>query len=587
MIVDGRRVGRYELRYELSSGGMGTVYLARLEGERGLVRAVALKCLHPHLARSEQRVDMFFDEVRVAARIRHPHVCPVLDFGVADGVPFLAMEYVHGETLASIERAASPLETPLLARRLCALLVDVCEGLHAAHELRDDDGELLGVVHRDVTPRNLFLGYDGLARVVDFGVAHAIGNVHQTESGQLKGTLGYMAPEVLLGEPVDRRADVWALGVVAWQMLTAQKLFRREGDLETLKAITDAPIEAPSRARSGVPRELDAVVMRALERDPSRRWPTARAFGEALQEAALRLGGMPHPAELARWMAELFPGLGADKENLERSTRVARDLGAVSRSWITSPVILAASSGQTEITAPTPEISLSDVHSVDRPAQQPSVPPHPPPARPVIAPAVQAPEAPRGPLFAAAGALRLAAVLHGTSVAIYLRASPVASPVVAAAVPVASPDMVSQPVSAAVSPAPTGLDLSGETEAATDIETATATATETETGTGTGTETGTETGTGTETETVTGTEAHGAAPGRVEQGEPGHVSVSARGGWADLYHRGRHLGRTPTRVSLPAGRQVLDVRPFGRDPRRRILVQVPSGGETTAVIEID
>lgn len=320
----GRRVGRYQLCLELASGGMGTVYLARAEGPRGFEKIVALKCIHPHLAGQQSFVDMFLDEARIAGRIAHPNVCHVFDFGFADGVYYIAMEYIFGEPLIRVIRRAVKRGARSEAAISARIIADACEGLHAAHELRGDDGGLLGVVHRDVSPQNLFVGYDGTVRVVDFGIARAAGQIHETRTGELKGKLAYMAPEQLRRLPLDRRTDVWALGVVLWESLTRRRLFRRESEVDTLVAITGDPIPPPSQVSRDVAPELDAIVLRALARRREERYASARELGRDLHRF---VSAQPEPiysADIAEWMEVLFAEERARRLELLEQARASR-----------------------------------------------------------------------------------------------------------------------------------------------------------------------------------------------------------------------------------------------------------------------
>lgn len=271
------RLGRYVLLRELASGGMGSVFLARAEGVGGLDRLVAVKRMHLHLAESPQMQDMFLDEARLAFSLNHPNVCGATDVGFADGQHFFVMEYVEGVSVERLVEAAAinPLRPGLVAR----ILADVAEGLHASHELRDSGGRWLEVVHRDVKPSNLLVGYDGVTRVLDFGVAAGRVKLYETVTGERKGTLGYSAPEQLQGASVDRRADVWSLGVVGWELLAGRRLFHGNAPAQTVLAVMQAPIESP---RPGTPPTLERILARALQRDPSRRFESAREMGRAL-----------------------------------------------------------------------------------------------------------------------------------------------------------------------------------------------------------------------------------------------------------------------------------------------------------------
>ncbi len=277
-------LGRYRLHHEIASGGMASVYLASVDSKEGFNKLVALKRIHGHLAKDPEFVEMFLDEARIAARIEHPNVCSVFDFGQVGDDYFIAMEYLMGETVRALLREEARRTrhdgwAPLAAN----LVAQACEGLHAAHELRGNDGAKLGLVHRDVSPQNLFVTYGGCLKVVDFGIARAEGKSHHTTPGTIKGKFSYIAPEQLTGSSeVDRRADVWSLGVTLWEMLALRPLFRREGAIETLTAVVNDPIPPPSSVRPDLPPALDAIVLRALMRRREDRYATAREMGRDL-----------------------------------------------------------------------------------------------------------------------------------------------------------------------------------------------------------------------------------------------------------------------------------------------------------------
>jgi serine/threonine-protein kinase len=306
---------------------MASVYLARIDGVSGFEKLVALKRIHKHLAKEKGYVDMFLDEARIAARITHPNVCTVFDFGEADGEHYLAMEYLVGEPLSRLmSRAAQDSKhrrSPLLPLRTARIIADACEGLHAAHQLKDANGDLLHVVHRDVSPRNLFVTYDGAIQIVDFGIASAKLRMHHTATGKVKGTFAYMAPEQLAAHPLDRRVDIWALGVTLWEMLAVRRLFKGDTTANTVHSVLYDEIQPPSRYRAQVPGELDRIVMKALERDPDDRWLTAREMGRALQQFLGTQDAIMGPAELSDWMAEVFPEGEARKSQLMEIARMA------------------------------------------------------------------------------------------------------------------------------------------------------------------------------------------------------------------------------------------------------------------------
>ncbi|MFW6051703.1 MAG: serine/threonine-protein kinase, partial [Myxococcota bacterium] len=305
------RFGRYELRHLLASGGMASVHLAVTAGSAGFQKVLAVKRMHPHLAHQPAFVEMFLDEARIASHVDHPNVCAVLDFGDVGGEHFMAMELLIGEPYGKLlaRLFKRPAEERMRARRLLAhLLADACEGAHAAHELRSPEGEPLHVVHRDISPHNLVVTYNGVIKVVDFGVARAAQRFHQTTTGTVKGKFGYMAPEQMRGQPVDRRADVWSLGVVLWESLAGCSLFRRATQSETVLAVMNGRVPSLTALDPSIDPALDAIARRALAMDPADRYPTARAMGRALRAWAAQHGGLADAGELAAWMRHLFPG---------------------------------------------------------------------------------------------------------------------------------------------------------------------------------------------------------------------------------------------------------------------------------------
>ncbi len=306
------RLGRYTLFHEIARGGMGIVYLARSRSSRrGYRRLVALKRMHPHLAGDQRLRRMFLDEARIVSQLAHPNIASAIDFGEEDGRVWLAMPFVLGESLDRVIPAlqrAPPTVRDRLPELVTRILMDACEGLHAAHELRGADDRPLEVVHRDVTPRNVIVGYDGVTRVVDFGIASALHRLHQTATGELKGTPAYAAPEHVQGRPLDRRADVWSLGVLCWEMCTGRRLFFGEQHLEVLDKVLHAPIVGPAELVPELPLGLDEIALRALNRDPNRRYRSARAMGRDLASFASELGKPVCAADVAECMEALFPG---------------------------------------------------------------------------------------------------------------------------------------------------------------------------------------------------------------------------------------------------------------------------------------
>src|SRR3954464_7914232 len=278
-LVPGSRLGDCELLLRIGRGGMATGWVAREHqaGQRE-ERLVAVKAMLPELAEEPEFVRMFLDEVKLVRSIRHPSVVTVHDVGEHEGVMWMSMEWVEGESLHTViaeagKRRAIP---PEMAVRIIA---DAAAGLHAAHELRDLDGSLRGVVHRDISPHNILIGTNGSVKLVDFGVAKAVGRISEaTRAGQLKGKFGYMSPEQALGKGVDRRSDIFSLGIVLFELTTSRRLFRGEHDIETLRLVISGAIPKPTLIDPKYPPELERIVLKALERNVSSRYQTAAEF---------------------------------------------------------------------------------------------------------------------------------------------------------------------------------------------------------------------------------------------------------------------------------------------------------------------
>lgn len=298
-------VGRYALHQQIASGGMATVHVGRLMGPVGFARTVAIKRLHSHFANDPEFVAMFMDEAHLAARIRHPNVVSISDVVAEKGELLLVMDYIAGESLSKLMRAhrgpsAGAHEQrgdPVDPRVVIKIMTDVLAGLHAAHEVKDDEGAPLGVVHRDVSPQNILVGADGVAQLIDFGVAKAAGRIQTTREGQLKGKLGYMAPEQIELGVVDRRTDIYSAAVVLWEALTSERLFAGT-EANLMYAVLHSTIEPPSSRRAGLSPELDRVVMRALARDPAARYASALELADALEAATSPASAR----EVARWV---------------------------------------------------------------------------------------------------------------------------------------------------------------------------------------------------------------------------------------------------------------------------------------------
>lgn len=310
--------GRYETLFRIAAGGMAEVYAARVRGEAGFQKLVALKRMLPHLTDDDRFVTMFMDEGRLAANISSPNVVSTLDLGRADdGSLYLVMELVLGTTLSTLLRNAAQSGVSIPIAAAVELIAQAAQGLHDAHEARTPFGAPLHIVHRDVSPQNILVGTDGRVRITDFGVARAILRRTKTSTGEFKGKLSYFSPEQCADKALDRRSDVFSIGVVAWETLTTRRLFHAENPLAVLERVTRMPIPLAHTVNPAVPPEISAVVATALERDRDARYSSAADFAQALRAAARTTVGDDRAN-----IAELVQKLGG--ETLERVERQLR-----------------------------------------------------------------------------------------------------------------------------------------------------------------------------------------------------------------------------------------------------------------------
>jgi eukaryotic-like serine/threonine-protein kinase len=312
-----RTVGRYRLYEEISSGGMASVHFGRLSSDAGFSRTVAIKYLHPHHARDAGFIAMFLDEARLVSRIRHPNVATPLDVVVVPDSQevSLVMEYIHGETLSRLIKGALALRLPMSQNICASILSGALNGLHAAHEAVDELGDPLNIVHRDISPQNIMVGEDGVARVLDFGIAKAVSRSQSTQEGHVKGKVAYMSPEQLTERAVDRRADLFAAGIVLWEALTMRRLFETDDVAAAIAKVLHGTIPRPSSINGYVSQALDAVVLKALSRNPVARFQTAREFAVAIEEAA----AIASTRKVSEWVAK-----AAAKSLAHRAEIVAR-----------------------------------------------------------------------------------------------------------------------------------------------------------------------------------------------------------------------------------------------------------------------
>jgi tRNA A-37 threonylcarbamoyl transferase component Bud32 len=334
-IQPGQTLGRYEFLVPIAEGGMASVWAARLKGSRGFSKTVAVKTMLPSVSDDPQFEQMFLDEAQIASRIRHPNVVEILDLGEQDEVLYLVMEWVDGEPLSNLRRAAA--KHGGIPRSIALRVVaDACSGLHAAHEMKDDGGQLVGLVHRDISPQNILITFGGDVKIVDFGVAKAAGrSTGQTIAGQVKGKPPYMSPEQALGEVVDRRTDVFALGIILYQLTTGKHPFRGESDLVTLQNIvSDKPIVSPRALDRQYPRELELVVMKALDRKRERRFQTCAELEAAIEDVFEKAVPRTRNDEVGKFMQDMLGSRGeARRKALGDSVRAADERAAGRRSF--------------------------------------------------------------------------------------------------------------------------------------------------------------------------------------------------------------------------------------------------------------
>jgi eukaryotic-like serine/threonine-protein kinase len=305
------RVGRYEVLTHLATGGMAQIYLARQTGLGAFERHVVLKTILRERATDQRFVTMFLDEAKLAATLNHQNIAQVYEVDQADGAYFMAMEYVHGENARAI------LETTLrrgwtIPLELAVMIISgAAAGLHHAHERRGKNGQPLNIVHRDVSPANIMVGYDGSVKVLDFGIAKAEERATKTVGGTIKGKYGYMAPEQCKGKPIDRRSDIFALGICLYELTTLRRAFKGNDDFETMKRIVAGDCVLPSVVVPGYPRELEAIVLTAMANDPKARFQTAQEMIEALDAFAVRAKLTASNTAMGRFMVQVF---GSRKE---------------------------------------------------------------------------------------------------------------------------------------------------------------------------------------------------------------------------------------------------------------------------------
>ncbi len=323
--------GKYTLLRRLGHGGMAEVFLAKQSGDGGFEKLVVLKRILPHLSQSGEFAAMFLDEARVAADLRHPNVVNIVDVGRLAGgdapdILFMVMEFLHGQDVRKLQRKVAAFGQMIPLGQACQVAVDAAAGLHYAHAKKDLAGKPLQIVHRDVSPQNILVTFEGGTKIVDFGIAKATGQSTHTSTGVLKGKYTYMSPEQAEGLPVDARTDQFALGIVLWELLTMRRLFKRDTEILTLEAITEGPIPRPRRFREDCPGSIEEVVMTALARDKTKRFRDCEEMAMGLEDALAKEGIVHSQSRLSQYMRRLF----ADQLAEEASLGVVQPDGSLS-----------------------------------------------------------------------------------------------------------------------------------------------------------------------------------------------------------------------------------------------------------------
>jgi len=407
-IKPGQTIGRYEFLVPIAKGGMAAVWAARLKGTRGFAKTVAIKTMLPTLSDDPLFEQMFLDEAQLAAQIHHPNVVEIMDLGEENDVLYQVMEYVDGEALGQILWVTAKNQKRIPVEIAVRMITDACAGLHAAHELRSVDGTHMNLVHRDISPQNILVTYDGVVKIVDFGVAKAAGRTaSETTAGQIKGKAPYMSPEQALGKKIDRRTDIFAMGIVLYQVATGKHPFRGESDLATLHNILYQDVPSPRFVDPKFPRPLEAVIHKALARDPDKRFQTAAEMASALQRVFPPTQRPAQVSDVGAYLRDLMGDVGDKRrkalaEAIRRadsrsSPNATMEISGSTLLPLTEIAIEESSVSATRVVEPTQRIDMDigarpsapgpgALAALHRPSQtsSPVLPLPPPPAEPPV-----------------------------------------------------------------------------------------------------------------------------------------------------------------------------------------------------------
>ncbi|MFO0595978.1 MAG: serine/threonine-protein kinase [Myxococcaceae bacterium] len=318
------RFGKYTLIDRIAVGGMAEIFLARQAGLEGFEKTIVIKRIRPHLSKQPNFVKMFLNEAKLAAQLNHPNIVQIYDLGKISESYFIAMEYIFGRDMRRIIPKADALGIPFPMVYALKIASSVCEGLYYAHARTDLYGNALNIVHRDVTPENIFVSFDGTVKVLDFGIAKAANQIEQTRAGEIKGKLSYMSPEQCMGKVLDNRSDIFSLGTVLYEWLTGFKLFTGDSEVAILKSITEGKIYAPSYFKADIPEAVEAILMKALEKDREKRYQTAWEMQYDLDQFLSQYEFTPSNIHLSNFLKQLFNDeLEEEKDRLARARQPA------------------------------------------------------------------------------------------------------------------------------------------------------------------------------------------------------------------------------------------------------------------------
>ncbi len=316
--------GKYYLLERINVGGMAEVFKAKAFGVEGFERLLAVKRILPNIAEDEEFITMFIDEAKIAVQLQHANIAQIFDLGKVDEAYFIALEYVNGKDLRAIFDRTRGKGEVMPVRQACYVVMQVCEGLDYAHNKRDGQGRELHLVHRDISPQNVLIGYEGEIKLIDFGIAKAAGKASKTQAGILKGKFGYMSPEQVRGLPIDRRSDIFSVGIVLYEMLTNERLFVGESDFSTLEKVRNVEILPPSSYNRNIPGELERISLKALAKDPEDRYQNAIDLHDDLQAFLYTVGELYSRKDLAAWMKKSFAAeIEDDNAKIEQFRQIA------------------------------------------------------------------------------------------------------------------------------------------------------------------------------------------------------------------------------------------------------------------------